>query len=234
MSAKQGLIMGISWGIAAVALIGLLVFAATRADSVDKTDKVVNANTNAAPTQQQPTPSETGDISKISPVGKDDHVQGDKNAKVTLIEYSDFQCPFCSRHVPTLDKILADYQGKVRLVFRNFPLTSLHPYAQKAAEAAECAGDQNKFWEMHDKLFANQDALTVDNLKQYAKDLGLDSSKFDSCLDSGKYVERISTQATEAQAAGITGTPGTFVGSTLVKGAYPYDTFKQIIDSLLK
>ncbi|MDP1709505.1 MAG: thioredoxin domain-containing protein, partial [Candidatus Komeilibacteria bacterium] len=133
-----------------------------------------------------------------------------------------------------LDQVLDEYKGQVRLVFRNFPLTSIHPYAQKAAEAAECAGEQGKFWEMHDKLFENQGALTVENLKSYAQSLGLSTSKFNDCLDSSKYAQKINQQATEAQAAGVTGTPATFVGSQLIKGAVPYENFKALIENQLK
>jgi protein-disulfide isomerase len=136
--------------------------------------------------------------------------------------------------LPTLNKILQDYDGQVRLVYRHFPLNSIHPQAQKAAEASECAGEQGKFWEYHDLLFANQSALQVADLKSYAGKLSLKQSQFDQCLDSGKYANKVNQQAQDAQTSGITGTPGTWVNNQLVKGAYPYETFKQIIDALLK
>ncbi len=235
MTSKQGLIMGLGWGIAIVSFIGFIVFLSGGSVPGERIEKNVNqnANINSNTNDAQIPPEPVADVTKLSPVTNSDHILGDKNAKVTLIEFSDFQCSFCARHNPTLDKILSDYQGKVRLVFRHFPLTNIHPYAAKAAEASECANDQGKFWEMHDKLFANQDKLTVADLKQYAKDLGLNQSKFDGCLDSGKYTDQINKQSAEAQAAGITGTPGTFVGSELVKGAYPYETFKTLIDAQL-
>src|SRR3989304_9730917 len=119
--------------------------------------------------------------------------KGDKNAKVTLIEFSDFQCPFCALYVnQTLPQIENDYikTGKVKYVFKDFPL-SIHQNAPKAAEAALCAGEQGKYWEMHDLLFKNQKALGPDNLSSYAKDLALDTSKFKECLDSGKYAAKI-------------------------------------------
>ena len=119
-------------------------------------------------------------------------------------------------------------------MYRHFPLTSIHPNAQKAAEASECAAEQGKFWEFHDKLFANQTALAITNLKTYAKDLGLNQTQFDSCLDSSKYAAKVNQQASEAQAAGVTGTPGTFVNDELVRGAYPVSAFTQIIDPLLQ
>ena len=228
--------MGLSWGIAAVAIIALVVtMAGGPAGDGDKGSRV-NANSNVntnVNTNTQPTPVATADVTKLSPVTDADYIRGNKNAKVTLIEVSDFQCPFCQRHVPTMEQILDEYGDKVRIVYRHFPLSSIHPYAQKAAEASECAGEQGKFWEMHDVMFENQSALDVNSLKDYAADLGLNASQFSSCLDDGKYAAKVRQQTQEATAAGITGTPGTFVNSQLVKGAYPFDTFKQIIDAEL-
>jgi protein-disulfide isomerase len=128
---------------------------------------------------------------------------------------------------------MTDYKGKVKLVFRHFPLTSIHPNAQKAAEASECANDQGKFWEMHDKMFADQNNLGVDNLKTMAKSLGLSTSKFNDCLDSGKYTQKVTASENEGAQYGVQGTPATFVNGTLVSGALPYDSFKQVIDSAL-
>ncbi len=237
MSSKQSLAMGLSWGIALVSIIGLFVFLANGQPEGEQEGKVLganvngNVNTNLAPTPT-PTPA-TGDVSKLSAVLGQAYSTGPENAKVTLVEISDFQCPYCERHVATMDQIMKDYAGKVRRVWINFPLTSIHPYAMKAAEASECAGEQGKFWEMHDKIFANQSAITVDDLKGYAQDLGLNTSKFNSCLDDSKYASKIQQQMQAAQASGVSGTPGTFVNNELVKGAYPYDTFKQLIDAEL-
>ena len=114
--------------------------------------------------------------------------KGPENAPVTIVEFSDFQCPFCSKAKVTVDEVMKGYGDKVRLVFRHFPL-SFHQDAPKAAEAAACANDQKKFWEYHDKLFANQGALEVDDLKKHAADLGLDTARFNECLDSGKKEE---------------------------------------------
>ncbi len=235
MSSKQSLALGLTAGIAIVSLVGFgaLLLGGNADDAEAKPTANINVNANPAPAPT-PAPEPAGDVTKLSPVTSSDHIRGGSNAKVTLIVVSDFQCPYCGRHETTMNQLLDEYGDKIRIVWRNMPLTSIHPYAQKAAEAGECAGEQDKFWEMHDKMFANQSALTVDNLKQYAKDLGLNSSKFDSCLDSGKYTDKVNKQSAEAQAAGITGTPGTFVNNQLVKGAYPIETFKGIIDTLLK
>ena len=110
--------------------------------------------------------------------------QGTYGAKVAVVEFSDFQCPYCGREIPIIDRVMKEYDGKVRLVFRHYPL-DFHPFAEKAAEAAVCAAEQGKFWELHNKMFENQQKLAVDDLKSYAKSVGVDASKFDKCLDSG-------------------------------------------------
>jgi len=165
----------------------------------------------------------------------DDAVKGDENAPVTMVEFSDYECPFCGRHFEqTYPQIIEEYvnTGKVKLVYRDFPL-DFHPNAQKAAEAAECAGEQDKYWEMHDKLFENQQALGINNLKQYAKEIGLNTAKFNSCLDSGKMVSEIAKDMQDGQAAGISGTPGFIINGRLVSGAQPFSAFKQIIEQEL-
>tara|TARA_Y100000310_G_scaffold344455_1_gene457302 strand:- start:1813 stop:2490 length:678 start_codon:yes stop_codon:yes gene_type:complete len=224
--------MGLVGGIAIVSVIALAVMLTDNQPGTTS-DSVAGTNTAPTPSPTPPSPPSTGDSSKVAEVTDADHIRGNVDASVTLIEYSDFQCPFCQRHIPTLEQVLEQYEGDVRLVYRHFPLNSIHPQAQKAAEASECAGEQGQFWEYHDTLFENQTALQITNLKSYAGNLGLNQSQFDSCLDSDKYASKVNGQAAEAQAAGITGTPGTFVNSELVKGAYPLATFTTIIDGLL-
>lgn len=166
-------------------------------------------------------------------ITQDDHIRGNFSAPVTLVEFSDFECPFCERHFPTMNKILSDYQGKARLVYKHFPL-SIHPNSQKAAESSECAAEQGKFWQYHDKLFQGQPTgFSTEKFKQWARDLGLDSGRFDSCLDSGKYASKVKKDYQEGISKGVNGTPATFVNGQLISGAYPYDTFKQAIDALL-
>lgn len=162
-----------------------------------------------------------------------DHIKGSPNAPVTIIEYSDFQCPYCGRVQPTIDQILKTYEGKVKLVYKHFPL-NFHQYAEKAAEASECAADQGNFWEYHDILYENQNALTVEDLKRYAKDLGLDTETFNRCLDSGVMAERVRDNFNEGQNNGVQGTPAFFINGQLISGAQPYSVFKQIIDSELE
>lgn len=185
---------------------------------------------NSLPQQNQPTLPLLAQFE----ITKDDHVRGDFNAPITLVEFSDFECPFCVRHYPTMNKILDDYKGKVRLVYKHFPL-GFHPNAQKAAEASECADEQGKFWEYHDKLFENQaTGYSLEKFKQWAKDLGLNSQKFNDCLDSGKYTSKVQKDYQDGLQKGVQGTPATFVNGQLVSGALPYDNFKQIINSVLK
>jgi protein-disulfide isomerase len=233
---KTNFFLGLAVGVAVISTLGFGVLLADRfmGDKSSAKPAANNvANNNAAvPPAQQP-PANEGDFSKVSPITDEDYIRGDVNAPITLIEYSDFECPFCAKLIPTVDQLLDEYDGQVRLVYRHFPLSSIHPNAQKAAEAAECAGEQGKFWEMHDLLFANQQALTVTNLKAYAGQLKLNQGQFDSCLDTSKYASKVNAQAQEAQAAGITGTPGTFVNDQLVKGAFPYTTFQQIVEGYL-
>ena len=162
-------------------------------------------------------------------------MKGDPNAKVVLIEYSDFECPYCLRHQETMQQIAAAYGSQIAIAFRHFPLTSIHPQAQKAAEASECAAEQGKFWEMHDKIFEANAAgtMSVAKWKELAGSLGLKTEQFNSCLDSGKYAAKISQEAGEGAAAGVQGTPATFINGQLVSGAVPYEQFKQMIDGSL-
>jgi protein-disulfide isomerase len=158
--------------------------------------------------------------------------KGPANAKVTIVEFSDFECPYCSRAIVTVDEVVKKYGDKVRLVFRQFPLP-FHEHAGKAAEAALCAGEQGKFWEMHDKLFANQRALEVEQLSGYAKDIGVDQAKFDECLKSGKMAATIKKDTEAGKAVGVTGTPAFFINGRMLSGAQPLDAFTEIIDSEL-
>lgn len=174
-------------------------------------------------------------------------VKGDANAKLTLVEFTDYQCPFCSRHYrDTMPQLIKDYvdTGKVKYVLREFPLESIHPLAFKASEAALCAGDQGKYWEMHSRLFTNQNALAAAQLPGHADAVGLDAGKFKSCLDSGKFAAKVRKDLGDAQKAGATGTPTFFLGRTdpngkevksvrKMVGAQPYAAFKDAIDTLL-
>ena len=159
--------------------------------------------------------------------------RGPANAPVTIVEFSDFQCPYCGREFPVIERVMKEYDGKVRLVFRHYPL-DFHPFAQKAAEAGACAQDQGKFWELHDKMFTNQGKLAVDDLKGYAKSLGMDSSKFDKCLDSGEKKAMVEEDLKAGSAAGVNGTPAFFINGVFINGAQPFEQIKQTVDRELK
>jgi protein-disulfide isomerase len=159
--------------------------------------------------------------------------RGPTGAPVTIVEFSDFECPYCARAEPTVKQVLAAYPDKVRLVYRDFPLP-MHPRAPKAAEAAHCAADQGKYWEMHEKLFANSTKLEVGELKGYAKEVGLDQGKFDKCLESGEKAKVVESHRKAGEEAGVSGTPAFFINGRLLSGAQPIDAFKAIIDEELK
>jgi protein-disulfide isomerase len=159
--------------------------------------------------------------------------RGPADAKVTIIEFSDFQCPFCSRAHDTVEEVMRSYAGKVKLVYRQMPLTQLHPNAMKAAEASLCAHEQGHFWEYHDTLFKNQTALEPGKLKEYATQLGLDGSKFTACLDGNNKSETVRADMKEAEAAGVSGTPAFFINGVFLNGAVPMDEFREVIDAEL-
>jgi protein-disulfide isomerase len=196
----------------------------------------------AAPTSGTPEPSPnppSGEDVSDSGLEDDDPFLGDENAPVVMIEFSDFQCPFCKRfRDQTFDQIKSQYidTGKVKFVYRDFPLNSIHPYAQKSAEAAECADDQGKFWEYHDKLFENQQvwsSVGISEFKKYAQELGLDEDIFNSCLDSGKYTNEVNNDLSDAAAAGGRGTPFFIIGNTPLSGAQPFSVFQAAIEAEL-
>lgn len=184
----------------------------------------------AAP-QVQPTAAP----SRVDNVKTDGDPQiGPDNAKVTIVEFSDFQCPFCKRfHDDTLDALIQKYGDKIRIVYRNFPLTTIHPEAQKAAEAAMCANEQDKFWEMHDLIYANQATMSVDLYKQFAEQLGLDTQKFNDCLDSDKFADAIAADQRDGTSYGVTGTPTFFINGWRLVGAQPLASFEALIDKEL-
>jgi len=166
-------------------------------------------------------------------VTADDPSIGAQSAPVTIVEFSDFQCPFCQRVEPTLKQVREKYGDKVRLVWKDFPLTQIHPQAFKAGEAAHCAGDQGKYWEYHDRLFANQQALQPADLKKHAADLGMDAAAFGSCLDSSKYGERVRDGVAEGSRLGVNSTPTIFINGRRFSGAQPYEVFVAAIDEEL-
>jgi protein-disulfide isomerase len=166
--------------------------------------------------------------------------RGPADAKVTIVEYSDFQCPFCSRGYQIVEEqVMPEYEGKVRLYFKHLPLKSIHPWAEGAAIATECAGQQNAdgFWKMYHAVFKGQREINQDNLKEkvtaFAKDAGLDTEKFTTCLDSKEAKEQVEKDLTEAAAVGANSTPTFFINGRRLEGAQPLENFKSIIDAEL-
>ena len=225
---------------ASIIIAGLMIGGAvlyTRSDS-----SKVAANNGATAQQIAGNTEQAGSPVNVS--ADDDAVLGNPDAPVTIIEFSDFQCPFCRKfYKETLPQIKKDYilTGKAKLVYRDFPLVQIHPGATPAAEGAECAKEQGKFWEMHDAIFDEQEKqgsgtvqFTADDVKKWAAKIGLNTSKFNQCLNSGKYKQEIEKDIADGSAAGVTGTPAVFVNGRLIVGAQPFAAFKAVIDEELK
>lgn len=159
----------------------------------------------------------------------DDPSFGPQDAELTVVLFEDFECPFCGALYPNLKYAMQTYGDRVRFVYRDFPVPEIHPNAQKAAEAGQCAHDQGRFWEYHDVLYQNQHSLGVTALKNYAKQLGLNQQDFDFCLDSGKNADEVQSDFKDGVAAGVPGTPGLFFNGELISGVVSADGFDQII-----
>ena len=165
-----------------------------------------------------------------------DHMRGNPDAGITLVEFSDFECPFCGRFHPTAEQALQEYGDDIRWVYKHFPLDSIHPQARAASEASECVWEQQGdegFWEFANAMFAGQDSLSSAFYRQTAQQLGVNISQFDTCVSDGKYKEKVDQQHQEGLQAGVSGTPGSFVNGVPVRGAVPYSQLKTIIDSQL-
>ena len=167
-------------------------------------------------------------------VSKNDHVKGANSARITLIEYGDFECPFCARAHEALTSLLPEYGDEVRLVYRHMPLASMHPDATPAAEAAEAAGAQGKFWEMHDALFAGQADLSDQAFQAMAQDLGLDGDKFDDDLQSGKFAQRVASDAASGRQAGAHGTPTFYINGAQFEGDSDAQSLEQALNAVLQ
>jgi len=211
--------------LAAIIISGTLIF--TRGQGGTQTAQVGGAQEQAKP----------ADIK----INADDHILGSNDAKITIVEYADFRCPFCERfYTQTEKQLIADYvnSGKVRFVFRNFAF--LGQQSTWASEAAECAAEQGKYWEYYNWLFSNQAPesdlayYSKANLIKYAGEVGLNTAQFSSCLNSDKYAKRVADDLTSGKTAGVTGTPTIFINGQKLVGAQPYETFKAVIDGLLK
>jgi protein-disulfide isomerase len=159
--------------------------------------------------------------------------KGAEKAPLTVVKFEDFQCPFCKQVQPTFNELLSRYNGKVRLVHKDLPLESIHPQARQAAEAARCAYEQGKFWEYHDKLYATSPKASGDDLKSYAKEVGLNVDSFDRCFTSGKYKAVVQQDLNEGVQLGLTGTPTIFINGREISGNQSLEAFEAIIDEEL-
>ncbi len=168
-----------------------------------------------------------------SRVGKQDHVQGPSTALVTLVEYGDYQCPFCGNIQPVIKKLQKHYGNQLRFVFRNFPQVRVHAYAQRAAEAAEAAGAQGKFWEMHDYLYEHPETLDVENLARAANALGLDKVKFDREIAERVYADRVQRDIQSGNASGVGGTPAIFINGARSDDDDDFETLKVKIEEAI-
>ena len=246
MPAKPSFLLGLVSGIAAVSVLGLVFMLSGGWPKLSPTGVAAGARPPlAAAPSPSPQPLPEPPAGDPPPVTDKDHIRGSKNAKVTLIEYSDFECPFCKRFHPTMQQALDEYKDQVRWVYRHYPL-NFHANAQKEAEATECAnelGGNDAFWKYSDNIFAlttsNGTGFPLSGLVPAAKELGLDEGEFKACLDSGKYAQHVADDMSAGSAAGVSGTPGTFVvgangKAQLVSGAVPYEQVRAAIEAALQ
>ena len=250
LSPKSAFVAGLIGGVMALCTIGFVILLSFMMrgglDFGSLNTKPSGQVTGSAVPTTPPPSADTGNpqLGSVPPVTSRDHVRGDSNASVTLVEYSDYECPFCKNFHSTMQSLMSEYQGKVRWVYRHFPL-SFHQNAQKEAEASECIAElagNDAFWSYTDKIFerttANGTGFALADLPGLAQEVGADRAKFEDCLNSGKYAAYVEENFTTGAAAGIEGTPGSFVidssgRSQIVSGAVPYNQLKAAIESAL-
>ena len=245
MQPKHSFWLGLAAGVGTMVLVGFIGMSVMYFKGYSPSKSVgakveENAAKKGAAAGDEAAPTEVS----LQPVTKDDWIRGDVNAPVKIVEYSDTECPFCKRHHETLKKLVEEYKGKVAWVYRYFPIPSLHSKAPKEAEALECAGSlggNDAFWKFTDMVYENtptNDGLDPAELPKYAEKIGLDKAKFEACLSSGKFAEKVKKMSDDAVSAGARGTPHNVVvfgdQKIPVAGAYPIEQFRSIIDPLLK
>ena len=230
---KSNFIVGLSVGIAVVSLGAMIMMSkgqVTNTDNNTTDNQPTEANNNNNANNNQPSAPTPTQPQAVDIKTKDtDWYRGNKDAKVTIIEFSDIQCPFCTRHHNTMKQLLEEYPQDVKWVFKHFPLDSIHPQARKAAEASECAGDQGKFWEYLDHLFDNQNQLGSSFYISAAEELGLDKDKMKSCIDTGKFKKRVNDNYQEGLKYGVRGTPGNFINGISSPGAIPFSQLEAMV-----
>lgn len=237
LNAKQAFIAGIVGGLLVLCTIGFFILLGAFVGDKSGSDVYV------PPTNNQPTDNKapSADIN-VAPVNKDDHIRGKNSAKVSIIEFSDYECPFCNRFHDTMKQVLAAYPDDVKWVYRHFPLDSLHPNARALANAAECAADQDKFWEFSDDIFStygNGGKLTKSDFATVAKKVGVKNiSKFTSCVDSNQYADEVKADQNDGTNAGAQGTPySVIIGpngeKAVISGAQPFPAVQAAVEQML-
>ncbi len=232
---KSNFIVGLAVGIAVVSFGAMIMMSKnnnqeeptnndTPSNNEQESNNSYNNNSNE-PSNPKPSTPTAVDIE----VKDTDWYRGNKDAKITIVEFSDIECPFCTRHHDTMKQILEDYPQDVKWVFKHFPLDSIHPYARKASEASECAGEQGKFWAYLDHLFDNQSKLSDNYFATAADEIGIDKNKLESCLKDGKYKKRVNDNYQEGIKLGVRGTPGNFINGVSKPGAIPYSQIEAMI-----
>ena len=236
LNPKANFFLGLIASVLVISTIGFFVLLA-KGFNDDKSEikNTVKTNSNNV-VAQAPAPAPTAGAKIDFQISANDHVRGNRNAPVQIVEFSDVQCPYCSRFQPTMNQVMEEYGDQVVWAYKHFPLDQLHPNARPGAEASECiaeqAGDEG-FFTFLDGLFANQSSLGTALYQQLAGEIGVNLNQFNNCVASRKYQQKVEADYQEGAKAGVTGTPGSFINGNLVKGAVPYESLKQIIDSEL-
>lgn len=226
---KKSFFFGLTVGVAVLAIVGFFVMFGMYKDL--KGGGSPQAAGNPTANNQPTSPPPSGGKVEVA-VSEGDHIRGNPDAPITIVEFSDLQCPFCTRFHETMKQVVANYPDDVRWVYKHFPLDSIHPIARPAAEASECAAEQGKFWEYADEIFANQAQLSQNYLTTAAQNIGLNMGDFENCVDSGKYKTAVNDDYQYGVELGVRGTPGNFVNGQSVPGAVPYEQIQSIIESL--
>lgn len=235
-NSKTTFILGLIFGVLVIAAIGFFVLLGIVLSGKDNQggQKAAQVNNQPSAQAQAPTPTAEGRIDV--PLSENDHIRGNINAPVKIVEFSDYQCPFCARHHPTMQQVITEYGNQVAWIYKHFPLDSIHPNARPAAEASECVWEQkgnDGFWQFTDALFENQNSLGASLYSQLAQEIGVDMNQFQDCVSSRKYQSKVEADYQTGVKAGVRGTPGNFVNAIPVSGAVPFTNFQQIIDSEL-
>lgn len=235
-NSKTSFFLGLIFGILILATIGFFILLGIMLSGNSSESAKEVGGSAKPPTAQVQTPTALPGGRLDIKVTENDHIRGDINAPVKIIEFSDYQCPFCQKHHSTMQQITEEYGEQVAWVYKHFPLDSIHQNARPAAEASECVWEQKGdegFWQFTDKLFENQSSLGLTLYNQLAQEIGVDMSQFDECVSSRKYQQKVEADYQTGIKAGVNGTPANFVNGLSISGAAPYSNFKQVIDSEL-